>query len=252
MVIDADSIARQRLVSSLGSLGNRFHLQPCDSASAADSLVSQCQFDVWFLDIDLPGMSGFGFIDEQMKQARHVPPIVFTTNHKDFALRAFDYPVLDYLVKPLSNERVARTIEKLEKLQSCGDYSIPAQVETVSPFLAPKEELVAFKNGSSWLRLADKDILWIEAAGDYMCVHTEEETHILRSTLKQLEAQLFEKQFIRINRSALVNWQNVVSCKPGKNGNYQVTLKNQKCLRISRKHRAALEAWLSKDLPLKS
>ena len=252
LVIDADSIARQRLLASLSDIGRRFHLQPCESVTAAQSLVSQCHFDVWFMDIDLPGISGFGFIDDQLKQSRPIPPIVFTTSHKDFALRAFDYPVLDYLLKPLSNARVAKTIEKLNKLQCCGETLTQPDKSKLAPIAINNDQIIEFKNGSSWLRLPNKEVLWIEAAGDYMCVHTSTENHILRSTLKQLETQLYNHEFIKINRSALVNWSNVVSCKPAKNGNYQITLVDQTTLRISRKHRVALEAWLSQSMALKS
>lgn len=209
-------------------------IQPCESPLSAQLLLSEADFDVWFLDIDLPGMTGFGFLDEQQVQSKTIPPIVFTTDLKEFALRSFDYPVLDYLLKPLSTLRVAKTVEKLNGLQKrmAGIQKPLRKTQSINI-----DGLVRFKNGSNVVCLRHKDILWIEAAGDYMCVHTITETHILRSTMSQLERQLCDQQFVRISRSALVNWRNVKGYKLATNGSYRVELIDQKQLSVSRKYK---------------
>jgi len=246
LVIDADNTARQHLLAALLEVDHKLQVKPCENATSAQRLLSETAFDVWFLDIDLPGISGFGFLDEQQKCQRHIPPLVFTTAHQDFALRAFDYPVLDYLLKPLKIARVARALDKLQTM-STHHYSMaktpqqaerPAQINIdTGTERFDANTLVRFKNGSSFLCLRHADILWIEAAGDYMCVHTLTETHILRSTLAQLERQLSHQHFVRVSRSALVNWQNVKGYKAAKNGSYQVQLIDKQQLSVSRKYK---------------
>lgn len=243
LVIDADSASRVRLATALRDADHRLQIQPCESPFSAQIMLTESEYDVWFLDIDLPGMSAFGFLDEQHIHQVKIPPVVFTTNHRDFALRSFDYPVLDYLLKPLTNSRVAKTVDKLDTLRNNkAGLQNPSNKKPHSP----PNSLVRFKNGSNVTCLRHADILWIEAAGDYMCVHTSTETQIIRSTMSCLERQLSDQNFVRISRSALVNWQNVKGYKLAKNGSYQVELIDQQQLSVSRKYKILISEMTAK------
>ena len=244
MVIDADKTARQHLISVLLDVDRQLDIRPCENAISAQRFLSERVFDLCFLDVDLPGTSGFGFLDEQQKYQRQIPPLVFTITHQDFAFKAFDYPVVDYLLKPLTTKRVAKTLNKLDNKSNHNNHafdtkgSIPSVPEQPYKDIQRSDpnRLIQFKHGSNLLCLRHADILWIEAAGDYMCLHTLTETHILRTTLARLEQQLNTQYFVRVNRSALVNWHNVIDYKSVENGNYRLRLINQIVLRVSRKY----------------
>ena len=254
LVIDADNTARQHLLAALLEVDHKLQVKPCENATSAQRLLSETAFDVWFLDIDLPGISGFGFLDEQQKCQRHIPPLVFTTAHQDFALRAFDYPVLDYLLKPLKIARVARALDKLQTM-STHHYSMaktpqqaerPAQINIdTGTERFDANTLVRFKNGSSFLCLRHADILWIEAAGDYMCLHSGGKTHIMRSTMKELLAKLPVKDFVRIHRSTIVNIHRVTSVSSLSKGEFRLQLGTETSLKVSRNYRKSIASLLS-------
>lgn len=232
LIVDDEPLARQGLEIQLQSFQQVDHVTCCaDTDSAIQTLASNA-FHAMFLDIDLPGRSGFGLLDELSSQGITVPPVIFTTGHLEFALKAFDYPVLDYLVKPVNGDQLKRAMAKLSRLHT------PANPVIEKP---KGPQTLQLKNGASWLQVAIEQVLWIEAAGDYMCVHTVKENHILRTTLRVLEEQLREHRFVRINRSSLVNLDNVVYCKPTKNGSYQLKLSNEQQLRVSRKYKMMMD-----------
>ncbi|MDM7861929.1 LytTR family DNA-binding domain-containing protein [Alteromonas sp. ASW11-36] len=237
LIVDDEALARQGLEIHLSQLATDLNIVSCGDCYAAQDALAQQHFDAMFLDIDLPGISGFAFLDEMQRNQQKIPPVIFTTGHIDFALKAFDYPVLDYLLKPIDTAHLKRAIAKLNQQQHLATQ--PQQGKS-----QPQQSVnstLSLKNGAAWLQLPVNDVLWIEAAGDYMCVHTPTENHILRTTLRALELQLKPYRFVRINRSSLVNLENVTLCKPAKNGSYHVQLNNQQELRVSRKYKMLLD-----------
>lgn len=253
LIVDDESLARQGLAIQLERCNADHRVVSSGDPEEAFGILKQIHVDAIFLDIDLPGMSGFGFLDQLQRQQGNMPPVIFTTGHVEFALKAFEYPVLDYLLKPVSNEHLARAIKKLDFWYHQQSESPPQTSATLYPLsssnngmdnvvpIADDKKTLSLKNGSSWLQLPVSDIFWIEAAGDYMCIHTRQDNHIIRATLRYLEQQLREYRFVRINRSSLVNLNNVVSCKPSKNGSYEVMLRDQQALRVSRKYKMLMD-----------
>ena len=243
LIVDDESLARQGLAIQLERCNADHRIVSSGDPQEAFGILKKIHVDAIFLDIELPGISGFGFLDHLQRQQGNMPPVIFTTGHVEFALKAFEYPVLDYLLKPVSNEHLTRALNKL-------DFWYHQQNETPQQSNAcgnnghshsNDDKTLSLKNGTSWLQLPVNDIFWIEAAGDYMCIHTRHENHIIRTTLRCLEQQLREYRFVRINRSSLVNLNNVVSCKPSKNGSYEVLLSDQQALRVSRKYKMLLD-----------
>lgn len=240
LIIDDDHAARQALQLQLTSACADMVSFCCEDTQQARQHLNDNPIDAIFLDIDLPGVSGFGFLDSLLAEKASLPPIVFTTGHAQFALKAFDYPVLDYLIKPLQTPQVKRALAKVEHWYLRRDAA--SVTNTSSQVHAPQPAAkVQFRNGSSWLNLLVADIFWIEAAGDYMCIHARDNNHIIRATLKALEQQLCSHHFVRINRSSLVNLQHVTSCQPNANGSYQLRLSDQQTLRVSRKYKMLID-----------
>ncbi|WP_100643964.1 LytR/AlgR family response regulator transcription factor [Alteromonas facilis] len=239
LILDDEPLARQGLSLHLNSCTDAVKTVCCEDAEEALVLAEQNHFHAIFLDIDLPGISGFGFLDELQQRLENIPPVVFTTGHAQFALKAFEYPVLDYLVKPICQSQIQRALAKLNTLHGTHLTEQPARFTASMTQPAPSK--VSFRNGASWLHLLVNDIFWIEAAGDYMCIHAKEQDHIIRSTLRSLEQQLGQWQFVRINRSSLVNMQHVESCRPCNNGCYQIFLSDKRTLRVSRKYKMLMD-----------
>lgn len=248
LIVDDEALARQGLEIHLLQLAAELNIVSCSDSYAAQDALSEQHFDAIFLDIDLPGISGFALLDDMQRKQQRIPPVIFTTGHTDFALKAFDYPVLDYLLKPIDTAHLQRAMDKLRLQQHQPKSHDLDSIKNERPVIST----LNLKNGASWLQLPVNQVLWIEAAGDYMCVHTPDENYILRTTLRALELQLKPYRFVRINRSSLVNLQNVVLCKPTKNGSYHVQLNNKQELRVSRKYKMLMDEASDRILSSKS
>lgn len=191
--------------------------------------------DLVFVDIQMPGLDGFGMIDQL---AQSSPPLfVFVTSYSEYAVRAFEIEAVDYLCKPFDKERLATSIERaIRRLNS----AVPA---------AP---------GSQWLtRLSIKDderilfvpvdeIIWIEAANKYVVVYTSTGSHISRQTIQGLEDQLNPREFVRTHRSTLVRKAAVRGLHPLFHGDYIVKLVNGAEVTLSRSFRASFFREMSR------
>jgi len=204
-----------------------------------DQAIRLCQTlcpDVLFLDLNLPGLNGIEVV--QALQTDILPMVVFVSAYSEYALDAFEINAIDYVLKPANLARLQKTverimeritpkdssIEKFKLLNALGKTSGIAVNEledwlvSDQPLPTPyNQELVIKNNDNEKIFLPVKDIRWIDAAGDYMCVHTHIETHIVRITLKKLASQLDPKLFARIHKSTLVNVNAIKSIKAMRN-----------------------------------
>jgi two-component system, LytTR family, response regulator len=191
--------------------------------------------DIVFVDIQMPGLDGFGMVD---RLAGSRPPLfIFVTSYSEYAVRAFEIEAVDYLCKPFDKERLATSIERaIRRLNS----AIPSAV------------------GSQWLtRLSIKDdehilfvpvdeIIWIEAANKYVVVYTPTGSHISRQTIQGLEDQLNPREFVRTHRSTLVRKAAVRGLHPLFHGDYIVKLMNGAEVPLSRSFRASFFREMSR------
>jgi two-component system LytT family response regulator len=221
--------------------------------------------DLVFLDIQMPEMDGFGVIEHI--DAERMPVVVFVTAFDRYAIDAFDAHALDYLLKPLVDERLERTLahvrdqfaqrksvrhrEQLVALlaQMTGAGQLDAE-ELIARGAAggPRRfpEVLPIRLGRETVRLPVASIDWVDAAGDYMCVHAEGRTHVVRATMKQFEERLDPADFQRIHRSTIVNLRRIRKLKPHTNGEYFLTLDGGHELKLSRSYRDRLERILGK------
>ena len=165
-------------------------------ANAMDALeiLDKESVDLMFLDIHLPEISGIDLV----KSYSHLPMIIFSTHHKDFALEAFEYDVVDYLLKPISFPRFLKAVQKAKNQYEA----------TPSPGLASQEIFIKVDN--RLVKLSLSDILWVEAKGDYVLFKTDTKGHIVHSTLKNILTKLPEEQFAKVHRSYIVNLGKIV------------------------------------------
>ena len=262
IIVDDESLAREGLTFRLNE-DNRFHVvAECPSANHALVAIEQFQPDIAFVDIEMPGLSGIELVEQLQQKEGIIPKVVFVTAFKEFALDAFEFQAFDYLLKPFSDDRLAHCLSNLvdsffesdavlqhhkldELLSRKTGNSIDGFIRNLeassSKTLSELQQTVSLKSGSDWIRVKLADISWIEAAGDYMCVHTLEGTHIIRKTLKQFEQELTPNLFPRVSRSAMINIAKLKRLSPNSNGEYIAYLTSGDSVKVSRKYKYQLD-----------
>ena len=217
-----------------------------------------------FLDIQMPGMSGFDVIKQVPQES--LPMIVFVTAFDRFAIEAFEAHALDYLLKPVDETRLERALDRVraqyqqrqavaqrEQLMAMlADLTGKGEIEPGSVpgvvGVAPRRyaTMLPIRVGRETIRLDVAAIDWIDAAGDYMCVHAASQTHVLRATMKELEEMLDPEVFQRVHRSTIVNLARVRSLRPHLNGECFLKLESGQEVKLSRSFRDKVELLLDR------
>ena len=210
--------------------------------------------DLVFLDIQMPGFDGFSVIQGLMDVD---PPLfVFVTAYGDHALRAFEAQAVDYLMKPVDEDRLAATLDRVrqrlqekrsaeeaERLKEALEEHAPEAAETLAESTPDAhastryEKMINIKDQGQIFRVDVDTIERIDAAGDYMCIQTGENTLILRETMKDLEKRLDPRRFQRVHRSTIVNLDLVRQVKPHTNGECFLVLDSGAQVKVSRSYR---------------
>ncbi|MBT42966.1 MAG: DNA-binding response regulator [Idiomarina sp.] len=258
-IVDDESLARKGLalrlepfeqVQLIGESGN--------SRDALEQIV-ELSPDVVFVDIQMPGLNGFELLRELQQRVDNLPAVVFVTAFDHYAIRAFEVRALDYLLKPVDEERLAETLERVQQELAPNSYQKTQQklVNLVSEVTGQQgdaileqlargadiselnryPEHIAIKDSGEITRVPVNTIEWVDAAGDYMCIHAAGETFILRRTMKELEQELNPNRFQRVHRSAIVNIDQVEKLCTRHNGEYHLVLKNGQNLKVSRSYK---------------
>ncbi|MEM9738551.1 MAG: LytTR family DNA-binding domain-containing protein [Pseudomonadota bacterium] len=256
LIVDDEPLARDLLRAILQELGGVEVVSDCRNGAEAIASVQDQVPDLMFLDVEMPGMNGFDVI--AAIQADILPRVVFTTAWGEYAVDAFRVNALDYLLKPLDEQAVSEALArarsamelapsgatKPEMLSALTDVS--ARIGSKSPAPSPQASLLVRESDRLAL-LRHEDIHWVEAAGDYVCVHARGETHVMRATLKSVEGQLSADNFVRIHRSSLVNLAHMEALIPAPRGEGFALMSDGKRLKVSRGHCQALKGRLSQE-----
>jgi len=257
LVVDDESLARKGLAIRLQEFEQLQLMPECKSSREAVEVIIAQKPDLIFLDIQMPGLNGFEVLKAVQEQNQKLPIVVFVTAYDAYAIKAFEVKALDYLLKPVDDARLAECVKRvINEYQNVNDeqqdklISLVADVtgqdaNTLLERLAAGENIavdeypdyIAIKDSGEITRVAVSDIKWVDAAGDYMCIHAKEETHILRRTMKELEQDLNPKLFQRVHRSAIVNIKQVEKLCNQQNGEYHLQLKNGQKLKVSRSYK---------------
>lgn len=194
IIIDDDDASRNVLTHLVKQIDYLQLVGTFSGPAEALSTLKKDNIDLAFLDIEMPEMSGM-----DMLKSIDMPPTILTTTHKEYALDAFEHNIIDYLIKPIALPRFLKAVEKAKnhhvKLNSANGII--------------EKDYFFIKKDSVLNKVPVKDILWIEALGDYLTVHTAEKKYILHLTLKAIEGKLPHDKFIRVHRSHIVNIDNV-------------------------------------------
>jgi DNA-binding LytR/AlgR family response regulator len=194
IIIDDDDASRTVLKQLVGQVSYLNLVAVCTKPSEAVSLLKKEQVDLAFLDIEMPEMTGMELLGSVA-----MPPTILTTTHKEYALDAFEHNIIDYLVKPVTLPRFIKAVEKAKAAHN----KVNAQDGLM------ERDYFFIKKDSVHTKVPTKDILWIEALGDYITINTVNGKYILHLTLKSIEGKLSPDKFIRVHRSYIVNIDNV-------------------------------------------
>lgn len=239
----------------LGREGLRLHLQDqsdieivgeASSGEEAIELVESSRPDLMFLDVQMPGVDGFGVLEAL--GAAHMPVTIFVTAYDQFALRAFDAHALDYVLKPYDADRLELALERARTLlngrrQNTLDRRLGALLEELRGRSQYLERLVV-RSGGKILMLRVADIDYVEAASNYVRLHAGGKEYLLRETMTALEAKLDPADFVRIHRSTMVRIDRIRELEPLFQGDYVVVLADGARLTSSRGYREKVQELL--------
>jgi two-component system LytT family response regulator len=224
LIVDDEPLARARLQRLLRA---RADVEVVGSAANADEAVekiTELAPDLIFLDVQMPGLGGFDVLRQIGGGGR--PSVIFTTAHAQYALRAFEVHALDYLLKPFDEERLNASLDRALPIIGGSEWT----------------ERFIVKSAGRIMFLRADEIAWIAAADNYVYLHVNGGSHLVRDSLKAMEKKLDPERFARVHRSAIVNLSSIAELKPLDHGDYEVTLRDGTRLTATRKFSTRLRA----------
>lgn len=258
LIVDDEELARRGLEIRLADYAD---IEICGQArNGREALVAvrEQEPDLMFLDVQMPGMDGFEVL--RKLSGSRMPEVIFVTAYDEFALKAFEANALDYLLKPINDERLREAIERARKhadekhaeehrnkllkfvCELTGrELTLESALDAANDERQAYPKRIAIRDGAETQCVDVEAIDWIDAAGDYMCVHSAGDTFVLRGTMKHLEGVLDPETFVRVHRSAIVNRHRVTAMRPHRNGEYFLQLGDAAQLKLSRKYKGNLE-----------
>jgi two-component system LytT family response regulator len=235
LVADDEAPARRRLKALLSEIGGAEIVgEAADGLEAVDA-IQRLAPDLVLLDVQMPGLNGFEVVEAVGLDA--LPPVVFVTAFDEFALQAFEIEAVDYVLKPVRKDRLAKALERAERRGARA--SVARLLASVRPGARPLTRLVVRK-GERLLFVELADVVRLTAGGNYVTVETPAATYQIRDTLQRLESRLDPDRFARIHRSEIVNTAWVKEVQPWFHGDAVVLLKNGKETRLSRRYQGRL------------
>ena len=252
LLVDDEKLAIQGLQLRLQKFDDVEIIDTCANGREAIRKIKTEKPDLVFLDIQMPGFDGFSVVKGVMDLE---PPLfVFVTAYEEHAIRAFEANAVNYLMKPVDEDKLADTIERVrvrmaEKKSSEEAEKLKNVLNEVAPEAAEEftaedtesasrfEKLINVKDRGQIFRVEVESIEHIEAAGDYMCIYTGDNSLILRETMKDLERRLDPRKFQRVHRSTIVNLDQVRQVKPHTNGECFLVLDSGAEVKVSRSYR---------------
>jgi two-component system, LytTR family, response regulator len=264
LLVDDEPLATRGLAIRLRTFEDIEIIGNSTNGRDAVKMIKEQKPDLVFLDIQMPGFDGFSVVRSLVGETE-IPLVIFVTAYDQYALEAFENHALDYLLKPVEEERLAEAIDRVreslnQRIAIEQNARLVEMIENMEQ--PPREALTAlleqpqdYKESrfDPHLRIKDRghitivdvaDVEYIDAAGDYMCIHVLEKTHILRETMKTMEKRLDPKVFQRIHRSTIVNLDKVREVRPHSNGECFLTLEGGTELKVSRSYKDVVGRFL--------
>ncbi len=247
LIVDDEALARERLRIFTEQEEDLEIVGECVDGPEAIAAIRDKQPDLVFLDVRMPNADGFEVV--RAIGASEMPPVIFVTAFDRYALRAFEVHALDYLLKPFDRDRFRQALERARENRASGEAArlegrLRALIEGLRDGVPFAERLVIKSGGRVYFVKVD-EINYIEAAGNYLRLHTDGKEHLLRETMNRIETRLDPKKFLRIHRSRIVNLDAVRELQPWFHGEYAVILNDGSKLTMSRSYRDKVQDLFS-------
>lgn len=247
-IVDDEPLAREGVALALGEEPDVEIVADCGDGSAAIRAIREQQPDLVFLDVKMPGLSGFDVVEAV--GIDRMPAVIFLTAYEEHAIRAFRVNAVDYLLKPLDRDDLAEGLARVRgRLAQQGiarqGHELRGLLEHIESG-APRSDsgrIVVRSSGRLYF-LDPGEIVYVEAGGDYVTLHTAEHEHLVRDSMRNMAARLMPYGFQRIHRSTIVNLKFIRELTANDAGDYEVILSSGNSLKMSRSYRDALYAAL--------
>jgi two-component system LytT family response regulator len=236
LIVDDEPLSRDRIRLLLADRPDTEIVGESADGAAALRDITHLRPDLVFLDVQMPELNGFDVV-ERLETDR-MPAIVFVTAYDAYAVRAFEVNALDYLLKPIDPAKLNRAIERF-RTENPHDAAerVLAALESVTRNTYRSRIVVRDQKGAFFLAVASIDS--VEAQGNYVRIHAQQKSYLLRATLSELAETLDPDRFVRVNRSVIVNLDAVERIEPWARGEFSITLRNGQKLTSSRAHGAS-------------
>lgn len=240
LVVDDEQPARKKIISFLKAENGIEQIFEAGNGIEAIEKIKNEKPDIVFLDIQMPGLDGFGVINEI--GIKDMPPVVFVTAYDQYAINAFDVNAVDYLLKPFDKERFSKSFHRVTeeiKLKKRKTDDIRLILDEVKKEKKSLERFLV-SMGAKYFFIPVRDIIYISSAEKYVELHTAKGKYLLRDTMNNVEESLDPEKFARIHRSFIINVEQIQEMQPWSHGDYVVILKNGEKLNMSRRFRDRL------------
>ena len=247
LVVDDEALARRRMRSLLSGVPDIVVVGECETGAQAVTAIRDLRPDLVFLDVQMPELDGFDVIASVGPDK--MPPVIFVTAFDDYAVNAFEVGAIDYLLKPVDQQRFSQTLERAKKrvIGRRSQTDLAAQLSGLLDRVARadvNDDRIGVKVQGKIVFLDADEIYWIQARDDIARVHLVDSAYDVREPLTHLEARLPANRFLRVHRSAIVNTSKVRAAEPFDQGDQLLILRNGKRITTGRSYRKAVKDFL--------
>ncbi len=243
-MVDDEALARRRILSLLKPDSSFEVLAECADGGSAIRAISEQRPDLVFLDVQMPGIDGFGVLEAVAD--RHLPAIIFVTAHDRYAVKAFDAHAVDYLLKPFKQDRFLEALARARKAILAGSDAVDEKLLSLLRSVGGQRGRLVIRSKGKIIFLRHSEIEWIEAASNYVRVHAGAGIYSVRETIGDFQKMLADSDaFVRVHRSVIVNLDAVSELQRCGSGEYVVILRSGKELPLGRTYQNTLVGLLS-------
>lgn len=243
IIVDDEPLACKRMVNLLKEDDDIEVIDVCKNGREAIESINEKQPALVFLDIQMPEVDGFDVIKNINRD--HMPVIVFVTAYDEYAVRAFEVNAFDYLLKPFKPKRLHEALLRAKKtIREIPENVLSEKIGDLLDTLKGSDHYIKrlmVKSSGQYFFLKTEDIDWIEAEGNYVCIHSGDKRYLIRSTMVKMTKKLDPQTFYRIHRSSIININKVKMMEKWFHGDYKVIMKNGEELTMSRNYKELLE-----------
>lgn len=238
LVIDDEKLARDLLMEYIAEIPEIKVIGQCSKGSEAVKMIDELMPELIFLDVQMPSMTGFDVLDN----ISHEPYVIFSTAYDKYAIQAFEKNAVDYLLKPVDEERFKKAVERAAELIKKDESNIDQLISILNQEKSPQYSANLFvQKSEKLLNLPVEEIIHLEASGDYSILSTAKDQYVCSTGISKLAEKLNPDVFIRVHRSTIININKLKEIEKHFNGGLVVRMDNEKTFPVSRTYTKELK-----------